>query len=175
MKKLFDGIGWVFILAILFSSCSSIDSKIVDRQTDQQCKFMPPAVASQLTPGMQYVSPVNADGTVQVCDSIYAVQPSHAQKEKLMHFDGTFKWLIILPILGLLIIGIGQYLLSNSIGGYAGVIITCTGILVAGGGPASVWWADTKTAQITKAVYNQEMADHGNLAYWWEEEGNLYQ
>jgi hypothetical protein len=126
------------------------------------------ANAAALPAGMQSISVPNNDGTVQVCDSMYTVDPSFDQKVQLAKHDGSFTWGIILFIVCLVLVLLGARAGYNSPAGsftFIGIIVA--GLACGAGGAACIDWAHTKQGDIKKSDYVDQMDRKGNLSEYW--------
>ena len=159
MKKLFDGIVWVFILAILFSSCTSSDSTIVGRGVDNQGHWVLDTASSKV---------------YQSFDSLYKVSPNYHEKVLLAQKDGTEIWAILLAILGTLVVAYGSIMGASSKGSFLFVAIICAGIAIVCAAAKTIDWSHTKEADIPKTTYDSTMKADGNLQKWWIDQGNLF-
>lgn len=152
----------LILVALLFASCSSIDSNIVARDI--------------LTDSTKYdasvIDPVTHKPAV-IQDSLYRVQPNYSEKVALAKHLHTVWMLWLGVIVGAAVITFASIWLNGD-GGFSAVAVIMFGILIVGAGLKSVDWSATKDAQIEKAVYEQEMTQYGNLNHWWIDEENLY-
>ena len=152
-------IGWVFILAIVFSACNTNDHKITQRYLAQQGHFV-------------LLHPTDQQQTL-VFDSLYKIEPTTAQKIAIEKKDGTIYWAYVLLGLavGSIIYGIVK---SNDPGKRGSPIVLCglLAVVLVAAAAATINWGHTKENEIPKVIYDSLMKVDGNLHKYWEE--NLF-
>jgi hypothetical protein len=139
MKKF--QIGWVFVLAILFSACGLT---VTQQYLSQQGHWQPvrDSAGKIVANEMAY-------------DTLLKIEPGFSQKVTIAKHDGTGIVAVLLLILaiGLIVYGI-RY--GNNAGKWTGlpVILFCAAILVCCGAFATINWAATKEVEIPKVLYD---------------------
>lgn len=139
--KLFEGWGWVFILAIVFSSC---DAKVTQQYLSQQGHWEPVKDSTG-----------KITSNHLVYDTLLKVDPSFSQKVTIAKHDGTGIIAIILLLLAVGLIAYGiRY--ANNAGKWAGLpaVLFCAAIFSCAGAAATINWAGTKEVGIPKVLYD---------------------
>lgn len=137
-----SNIGWVFILAIIFST--GCESGITQRYVAQQGHYEPVT-----------------DSTGKIVrnelsfDSVYKYVPTFSEKVQIAKHDGTATIAIILLIVGLAAIIYG-IIYGNNAGKWVGlpVVLFCVAIALFGGAAGTINWAHTKEIEIPKKVWD---------------------
>lgn len=149
-------IGWVFVLAILFSACSG---GITQRYVDQQGHWVPVKDGTG-----KFI------GNTLGYDSVYKIEPSFAGKLKIAKKNGTLAVAIILVVIaiGSIIWGI---IYSNGAGKfqYAIVVVGCGAVLLCSAAGATINWAATKEVEIPKITYDSLQNTPNGLKPFWDE------
>lgn len=160
MKKI--QMGWVFILAILFSGCNTNDHKITQRLLAQQGHWETVADSSG-----RNVS------TRLVFDSAYKTEPTTAQKIVIEKNDGTIYWAYFFLALAVAVIIYG-IVKSNNPGKRGSPIVACgcLAVVLAACAAGVINWGHTKENEIPKVTYDSLMKADGNLGAYWKE--NLF-
>lgn len=149
-------IGWVFILAILFSACSG---GITQRYTDQQGHWVPVKDSSG-----------TIIGNTLAYDSVYKIEPSFSGKVKIASHNGTGITAVLLLIMAVVLI-IRGILYGNNAGKWSGlpVILFCAAILSAAAALSTINWAATKEVEIPKVLYDSLQNKPDGLKPFWDE------
>lgn len=134
-------IGWVFILAIVFSACGQ---KVTQEFLSDQGHWEPVKDSA----GKIIRNEI-------VFDTLLVMQPGFSQKVTIAKHDGTGITAIILLALAIGLIAYGIYY-ANSAGKWAGlpVVAFLLAILLAGSACATINWAVTKEVVIPKVLYD---------------------
>lgn len=156
MKKFKDAWGWIFILAILFSSCGQ---KITQRYLSQQGHWSPvlDSTGKIVSNELKY-------------DSVYKLEPAFAQKIAIAKSTGVFTWFIVLILAAAALILAG-ILYANNAGKWAGIpaALFCAAIIFVGGALSLVNWAATKEVEIPKILYDSLQSTPRGLAPFWDQ------
>lgn len=181
-SKLFEGWGWTFIVAVLFSSCGAhYSNDIGQRMTAQQCKSLPvnDSVAALYTAG--YISiAYNRDApgsNPEICDSIYIVSKTWWQAWQAGKKDGS----VIIFFLGIAGAILSLYALFRAFANNRdsnskaplGWLVPLFGCLVIAGCALS-WDKWNTDREIRKQDYVNEVQTKGDLHSFWETPAKNY-
>lgn len=170
-SKLFEGWGWLFIIVVLFSSCTS---GITGTFLDNQGQFMPvnDSLRALEKAGYIHIETAHA-GNPLIQTVMLKYEPTFSQKLKIAKHDHTLTIAILLVIIALVIV-IWAIIYSNGAGKFRGAITVagCSAILLCCGAAGLINWAHMKEMSISKQAYDKMQAD-GTFDKWVDENADL--